>query len=384
MKSYRIISLTLAMLLTSFWMHALAQEADNNKTEKHYIVKIEKEDGTVKTDTIFSFTGDPQKYLSEAMESLGESAEYAEELIEQMKNEISGETGRLKMKWIEQADSIEKVIKMSIDENDFDFDFEPENIFLLNHNSAMTLRDTTIVTRDGDTLKVMLRDELAQDVEKEIEMDVDVQTIGEGDSVKVIVHRGTQGHDPAVWHTKSGSTVIVQDIDTDGDDVENEKIVKRVIVLSDDKEHNADEEVQIWISADDDEDLEINGLKKKVEIIETEGVTGSDEVMKRPAELPEKLKRRFGSLADNKEPEISEIEIRIEDNPRELTFSFIAPEEKTEVVITDQEGNELFDQTYKNFDGSFYKRLSLGANVEELLIIVIQKDSLFVRSVPVK
>lgn len=205
----------------------------------------------------------------------------------------------------------------------------------------------------------------------EVDMNVNVEVIGEGDERKVIINRDGEIQEIKLdgdntWVGEEGEMKVIQLHDVDMDDMEHIDIDERVIMIQ--KDDLTDEQKQMLEDAMNSENSE-DMMEKVKFIIGTDGeVQTTSEIhvvrieikMEDPDEAEMDMLRESGATLNNS-LELDALSFYPNPSNGQFALSFQAPEEgNLNIEVRDLQGRTVYEESASEFNGIYQNNIDIS------------------------
>lgn len=387
----RVFATLLSLLVVSITLNGLmAQETESPREVR---IMMKKNVNGVETTVDTAITLLPGQSAHEAIQGLGIDLDHhADDGLHMIKMRIDG------------AENGDNVFFHSDDESEVDVNVEK--------NEDGTMKVT--VTRDGETQTIDIHGENSWTTEEgaviniesaegasfisedgevrvirlgEADMDhqVDVEVVGEGDERKVIINRdgeiqevdlGAEG----VWmDEESGTNVNVFRFRTeDGEEVEEVEMSQRIIMIRDEEMSEEDRaRLEEALKLGDHEEMLEN---IKIIVGDDAEVMNSSEIhmvrieikMEDPAEEEMNMLRNSGASNLNNSLQLEELSFYPNPNNGQFSLNFQAPETGTlSVVVRDLQGRTVYEEDATEFNGIYQNDINISGESAGVYFLTI-------------
>lgn len=220
----------------------------------------------------------------------------------------------------------------------------------------------------GDDTRVKV---LRLDDEQELDMDVNVEVIGEGDERKVIINRDGEIQEINLdgdnsWVGEEGEVKVIRLQDMDMEDMEHIDIDERVIMIQ--KDDLTDEQKQMLEDVMNSESSE--DMMEKVQIIigDDGDVQTTSEIhivrieikMEDPDEAELDMLRESGASLNNS-LELDALSFYPNPSNGQFALSFQAPEEgNLNIEVRDLQGRTIYEESASDFNGIYQNNIDIS------------------------
>lgn len=390
----RIFATLLSLLVVSITLNGLmAQEAESPREVR---IMMKKNVNGVETNIDTTITLQAGQSAQEVMEEMGLDVKMGNHNGDEphiMKMRIDGGEGQ--NVFIHSDEDSDSEVDVNVEQNEdgsmkitVTRDGETQTIDMKGPNSWTTEEGTVINIESAEGASFISEDgevKVIQLGEADMEHNVEVEVVGEGDERRVIINRdgeireidlGAEG----VWtDEESGTDVNVFRFKTeDGEEVEQVEMSQRIIMVEDGAMSEEDRaRLEEALELGDHEEV-LENIKIIVgddaEVINSSGihVVRIEIKMEDPAEEEMKMLRNSGASDLNNSLQLEELSFYPNPSNGQFSLNFQAPEAGTlSVVVRDLQGRTVYEEDATEFNGIYQNDINISGESAGVYFLTI-------------